>query len=150
MQRDFTRSIDGCQQLPYWERLKKLDLMSLQRRRERFIILNMWKILHGKMPNDLNVQFRPPSRLGIQAIIPTLPRNCSSANKSLLDASFAVVGPKLWNCLPKWLTTYEKQSSFKNKLTDYLRKLPDEPPVHGYQRVHNNTVVDATGRLQMR
>ena len=100
IQRDFTRIINGCQQLSYWKRLKKLNLMSLQRRRERFIILNMWKILHEKMPNDLNVQFRQHSRLGIQAIIPTLPRNCSRANQSLLDASFAVVGPKLWNLGP--------------------------------------------------
>ena len=163
IQRDFTRNISGYQQLTYWQRLKRLGLMSLQRRRERFIILNMWKILHEKMPNDLNVQFRPPSRLGIQAIVPNIPRNCSRASKSLFDASFAVVGPTLWNCLPSYLTTHEKQSTFKNKLTDYLRGLPDEPPVHGYQRahdntlvvatryqrVHDNTVVDATGRLRL-
>ena len=149
IQRNFTRNISGCLRLTYWERLKKLGLMSLQRRRERFIILNMWKILHEKMPNDLNVQFRSESRLGLQAIIPSLPRNCSHAIKSLFDTSFAVVGPTLWNCLPNHLTTCKKQSTFKNKLTDYLRSLPDEPPVHGYQRAHNNTIVDATGRLRM-
>ncbi len=35
VQRAFTRKIEGCKDLQYWERLKKLKLMSLQRRRER-------------------------------------------------------------------------------------------------------------------
>ena len=149
VQREFTRRISGCQELSYWRRLKKLDLMSLQRRRERFIILTMWKILHSKMPNDLNVQFRPEARLGVQAKVPNLPRNCSRSSANLYETSFAVVGPKLWNCLPNELTTCENQTTFKNKLTEYLRTLPDEPPVQGYQRVHNNTVKDAIGRLRV-
>ena len=32
--------ISSCQNLDYWERLKLLDLLSLQRRRERFTIIN--------------------------------------------------------------------------------------------------------------
>ena len=109
----------------------------------------MWKILHSKMPNDLNVQFRPEARLGVKAKVPNLPRNCSRSSANLYETSFAVVGPKLWNCLPNELTTCENQTTFKNKLTEYLRTLPDEPPVQGYQRVHNNTVKDAIGRLRV-
>ena len=85
LQREFTRRINGCQAINYWDRLKRLKLL-LQRRRERYIILTMWKILHGNIPNDINVQFRPESRLGIQAIIPSLPRNCSISNKTLYDS----------------------------------------------------------------
>ena len=40
-QRAFTRYISGCQGLSYWDRLKKLGLMSLQRRRERYVILHL-------------------------------------------------------------------------------------------------------------
>ena len=36
VQRQFTRRITGCKNLDYWQRLKKLKLMSLQRRRERY------------------------------------------------------------------------------------------------------------------
>ena len=43
VQRTFTSRIGGCYELDYWERLQKLSLMSLQRRRERYIILHMWK-----------------------------------------------------------------------------------------------------------
>ena len=46
-QRAFTRYISGYQGLSYWDLLKKLGLMSLQRRRERYVILHLWKIWPG-------------------------------------------------------------------------------------------------------
>ena len=48
VQKTFTSKIAGMKQLHYSERLSRLSLMSLQRRRERFMILHMWKILNGK------------------------------------------------------------------------------------------------------
>ena len=50
VQREFTRKIYGCQSISYWERLKRLGLFSLQRRRERYILICMWRILHGVIP----------------------------------------------------------------------------------------------------
>ena len=41
VQRTFTARILGFQHLNYWQRLKALDLMLLQRRRERYIIIRM-------------------------------------------------------------------------------------------------------------
>ena len=43
VQRTFTSKYHGLQQLHYWERLKTLTLMSLQRRREPYVIMHMWK-----------------------------------------------------------------------------------------------------------
>ena len=64
IQRAFTRYISGCQGLSYWDRLKKLGLMSLQRRREQYVILYLWKIWQGAVPNDLDIQFYYHARLG--------------------------------------------------------------------------------------
>ena len=50
VQRRFTSKIAGIQHLDYWKRLEVLNLMSLQRRRERYILLYAWKILHEKVP----------------------------------------------------------------------------------------------------
>ena len=58
--------------LNYWERLEKLGIQSLQRRRERYIILYVWKILNKTISNDLNFNFRVSARRGITAIIPPL------------------------------------------------------------------------------
>ena len=41
VQRFFTRKIAGCKELQYWDRIKKLNILSLQRRRERFWIIHV-------------------------------------------------------------------------------------------------------------
>ena len=51
VQRSFTRFISGMAGLSYTERLTVLKLYSLQRRRERYIIIYVWKILEGLVPN---------------------------------------------------------------------------------------------------
>ena len=63
VQKTFTAKIYGCRDLDYWERLKKLSLMSLQRRRECYILDHMWKILYGQTSNDLQIQFHSRSCL---------------------------------------------------------------------------------------
>ena len=40
--------------MPYHERLKSLGLYSLQRRRERYCIIYIWKIIEGLAPNFSN------------------------------------------------------------------------------------------------
>ena len=40
--------------MPYHERLKSLGLYSLQRRRERYCIIYVWKIIEGLAPNFSN------------------------------------------------------------------------------------------------
>ena len=56
VQRRFTAKISSVCDLDYWERLKQLKLMSLQRRRERYQIIYMWKLINGKAQNDCSVQ----------------------------------------------------------------------------------------------
>ena len=99
--RAFTRYISGCQGLSYWERLNKLVLMSLQRRRERYVILHMWKIWQVEVPNDLDIQFYDHTRLGTRCKIPDIKRNSTTLSSSIYDHSLAVRGPKLWNAIPK-------------------------------------------------
>ena len=54
IQRSFTKHITGVNDIPYHERLKSLGLYSLQRRRERYCILYIWKIIEGLAPNFSN------------------------------------------------------------------------------------------------
>ena len=53
VQRCFVRKIAGLKDMDYWDRLKKLKMMSLQRRRERYCIIQVWKIINGHAPNDV-------------------------------------------------------------------------------------------------
>ena len=65
------------------------------------MFLQILKILHGICPNnDLIIQFAPPSRLGVKAIIPNLNTAASQRLQTLYDKSFAVLCPRLWNTIP--------------------------------------------------
>ena len=142
VQRTFTRCIGGLENMNYWERLSRLKMMSLQRRRERYIILMMWKILNNVVPNCCDIKFTETSRHGTRAIVPSLSRSSSSSNQTLYDSSFAVRGPRLWNIVPENVKAAVSFDSFKNSLSDFLALIPDEPPVTGYRSSWSNSLVD--------
>ena len=126
----------------YWERLKYLNLMSLQRRRERYAILHMWKILHNLITNDLNITFNYSLRFGFLANIPPLSSNRRNHKaQSLYDDSFSVKGPQLWNLVPKYIKEKETLLSFKVNLDIYLQSVPDRPAVSGYPTQNNNSLL---------
>ena len=50
-------------------------MMSLQRRRERYLIIHMWKVRMAQVPNDLNIKFHYNDRLGLKAIVPKAPQS---------------------------------------------------------------------------
>ena len=141
VQRTFTSKIHGLQHFDYWTRLQKLNLQSLQRRRERYIIIHMWKIFYNQVPNDLNIQFTYHDRKGISAKLKPLV-NANGKAQTLYDNSFAVMGPRLWNLIPKQIqfinTTVD---NFKCQLSKFLDLFPDQPPVNGYSRINNNSLL---------
>ena len=141
VQRTFTSKISAVSQFDYWERLRKLKLMSLQRRRERFIIIWMFRCRLGEVPNDLGIEFRSPGRLGIKAVVPPLSINGSNRAQSKYDESFAVIGPKLWNVLPADVSVMNNPRAFKRVLTEWCLKRPDRPPVAGYRRLDDNSLL---------
>ena len=104
----------GVQHLDYWKRLKKLSIMSLQRRRERYILLHMWNyIRNDAVSNDLKIQFVPRPRTGFKAVVPPPRIGASTYHQSLYDNCFAVSGPRPWNCLPASINKIEEFDSFK-------------------------------------
>ena len=144
VQRTFTSKIHGLQHLHYWDRLKSLSLMSLQRRRERYIIMNMWKLLHGVSSNDLQIQFVENPRLGMQAKVPSVNKSSSVAHQTLYEKSFGVMGPRLWNCIPAHIRSMNTIviDNFKHNLTDFLLSVPDKPPIRGSTAPNSNSILD--------
>ena len=140
VQRNFTSKIDGLSEFNYWERLKLLKLHSLQRRRERYIIIHMFKIRMNLTSNDLNIQFATSPRRGILAILPQFPKQAAARNITLFESSFAVNGPLLWNILPPDVRLHTKLEPFKISLSKFLDTVPDEPPVTGYVTSHYNSL----------
>jgi hypothetical protein len=98
----------------------------------------MWKIFYLHTSNDINVQFVSRPRLGNLAIIPSACKSSTTANHSLYDSSFAVIGPKLWNAMPYYLNSISEQELFKSQLTKFMLSLPDTPPIRGYTPQNSN------------
>ena len=57
VQRYYTSKITSVSNLHYHDRLSALKIMSLQRRRERYSIIMIFKIINGFTPNDLQLQW---------------------------------------------------------------------------------------------
>ena len=142
IQRSFTNKIICPPSVQnYWDRLRFLQLMSLQRRRERYVILHMWKIFHQITSNDLNITFYESARFGTLANVPPLSPNNGKA-QTLYDSSFCVKGPQLWNTVPKVIRNVDTFTNFKVKLDIYLKSVPDTPPVCGYYTQNNNSLLE--------
>ena len=96
VQRNFIRKIKGIQHLSYWQQLQELSLYSLERRREHYILLYMWQIIVGNVPN-----IDSPDHAGIKAAWhPRRGRQlCSSRGKFARPK--ALSKPKIlkfWSC----------------------------------------------------
>ena len=150
VQRDFIKRINGLSELDYWQQLKSLALYSLQRRRERYMIIYVWKILENLVPNldsKNPVRSRDHGRRGRLCNEPAAHRIASKKLELLCESSFAYKAPRLFNKLPKELRALSvkpriledgtvkpgiSEDTFKNHLDRFLATIPDQPQIRGY------------------
>ena len=62
--------------------------------------------------------------------------------KTDYDNSFRMKASRLWNLLPKQVNSADSLSLFKIALGDYLKEIPDTPPVPGYTAANRNSLLD--------
>ena len=151
VQRNYIRKISGIQHLTYWQQLKQLSLYSLERRRECYSIIYIWKIMEGQVPNfshldhaGIQVVWHP--RRGRNCIVPRVNLRSSSYYQNIRYASFGIRGPRLFNILPAKIRNISGCSvdSFKHNLDKYLQTVPDEPQIKGYtatRRAESNSLI---------
>ena len=148
VQRSFTRRIDGMRDLNYWERLDCLALYSLERRRERYLIIYIWKILEDMVPNigeeTSKVRCFNNIRRGRLCIVPPLNMRSMASVRTLKEQSFAVRGPQLFNVMPPEIRDYVGSlEGFKKRLDKYLFTVPDKPSMPQYpQPAASNSLLD--------
>ena len=133
IQRNFTSKIRGMEKLDYHQRLERLKLYSLERRRERFLIINAWQQIEEEKRNILNLETRPDERKRCIRST-TIPHNIGGKTKTLLHWSTARQMERLFNSIPYDLQrkTGIKKEDFKKELDKWLQKIPDTPRVGEY------------------
>ena len=128
LQRKFTKKIKGKEKMNYWERIKSLKMLSLQRRLERYNILYTWKVIEGIVPN-CGINEYESERRGRLCCIRPINKKSTQRTKSIRENSFQISGPKLFNCLPAFIRCMSGCSvdEFKLALDKFLEHIPDEP-----------------------
>ena len=157
VQRSYTARIAGVGHLNYWERLQRLKLYSLERRRERYQVIYIFKILTGAVPNFSNARFRirqtTSARRGRLCVVPPLNTGATARLKTITDHYFAVRGPRLFNVLPIKLRDFEGSvDTFKASLDSFLSKLKvrDQPEIPSYHQSSNsNSLVDQINQMKL-
>ena len=130
VQHSFFSKIAGFRSLDYWEQLSTLRMPSLQMRRERYLTIYVWKILEGLVPN-FGLESTHRARRGRSCLVPTVGRAASHVVQTIRHNSMAVLGPRLFNHLPRNVRDVSGCSveTFKRALDKYLDTVPDEPRI---------------------
>ena len=155
VQRCFIRNITDIRHMSYWNQLKHLKLFSHERRRERYIIIYVWKILEDLVPNihdakgigQITAKWHP--RRGRECTLPPIVHKAAPSMKHLREASLPVRGQQLFNILPSSIRNITDCSveSFKRRLDKFLSTVPDGPQIPGYtahRRAESNSLLDMT------
>ena len=104
LQRGFLRKIRGVQHLSYWQQLQHLKVYSLERRRERYIAIYIWKVLEGlatNMPGQAAISSKTHPRRGRECFVPNVAPSATKRVKAIRYASFRVKGPNISNSYRK-------------------------------------------------
>ena len=131
IQRSYTAKMQEVQHLDYWDRLKELKLYSLERRRERFMIIYAWQQIEGIRDNILGLTVSARSIDGRGRLLTPkhLPWNISKKNRSIIHEATASKMVRLFNILPREIRNLTNISTeaFKRRLDRLLANVPDEP-----------------------
>ena len=134
----------------YHERLKKLNLYSLERRRERFMIINAWEQIEGIRENVLKLETGTIGRRRCIKSV-TIPTALTGSNRTMVHYSTARQMERLFNMLPHKLQklTGVKTDTFKKRLDEWLKGVPDTPKIDDYGAsvgAMSNSIVDQWNR----
>ena len=119
--------------LDYHERLKKLNMYSLERRRERYFIIYGWQQIEGLKENVMNLKTNWRGRNRNITSNPVKEyvegRRLSRKQRTSVHNCPARRVERAFNCIPtnlKSLTGVQTEA-FKGKLDRWLRGIPDLP-----------------------
>ena len=122
IQKAFTKHIKGFSPFSYQERLSNLKIYSVQRRRERYIIIYVWKILENLVPNLVKpLQFYVSDRRGCLCSVSYIRLGHTG---TLAYSSFRWKGIRLFNSF--WSPKMKKhQDSIEKVQRRATRLLPE-------------------------
>ena len=121
VQRRWTKQIDGLSEVPYHERLRRLNLYSVTGRLLRADMIKYWRIFHDESPlepNDLFVLSPNVGTRGHRYKLSNIRPSLECQRRSFGNRRVA-----LWNSLPDALVSLTSLDAFKKALHNRLGQL---------------------------
>ena len=141
----------------YHQRLKELKLYSLERRRERYLIIYAWEQIEEIRENILNLEARKTGRYRkiVQKRIPWAKNGVKlrKATRTKLFNSTKNKMAMLFNYIPSDIAniTGVTTDTFKRHLDGWLQTIPDQPRIDNYsalvERESNSILHQASATL---
>ncbi len=114
LQRLATRMVKGMRELPYEERLRRLNLFSFERRRLRGDLILAYNIFHGRLDFPHAEFFEAPAERNLRG------HDFKIRHRSFRllrkKAAYSVRLPGLWNSLPSHIVNAPSLGAFKPSL----------------------------------
>lgn len=142
--RHFTAQVSGLDDQDYWERLHSLRLYSQERRRERYQIIFIWKVLQGFV-QGYSVSSQQNPRRGRLIVLDRYHSTAPAPVRKAREASLSVKGAQLFNSIPRSLRDISTGTvdQFKAGLDSWLSSIPDQPTIPGRLRAaQSNSLLD--------
>ena len=136
VQRHFLAKVSSLDGVDYWRKLKKMNLLSQERRRERYMVLFIWKISQG-MVQGYNLEFTSTRGRRGRTVLPhNIVASSPAPVKKARESSLGVKGARIFNLLPTEVRNIDSQSVdiFKKQLDLFLTDIPDQPTTAGLGR----------------
>ena len=145
IQQSFIRKIKGVSH-NYHTALEQLNLYSLERRRQRYLAIQIWKILEGLAPNlneinGIKQQHGISHRRGRECHIFNLTQTPSHL-QAIRKQTLRCAGVKIFNELPKEIRNITNTSVnvFKGNLDRYMQSTADTPYLRNAHARQNFTL----------
>ena len=140
VQRNFTKRLLNMKDKTYYERLQELNIYSMERRRERYEILYVFKVLKSLVPN-IGIKPKWSQRRGRMLVPPPVHKNSTQAAATMRRNSFRAKAAFLFNALPDHIRNIPLNTSMnviKRDLDKLLNTVTDEPVLAGYSRSNDS------------
>ena len=142
--RHFTAKVHGLEDMDFWETLQALNLYSQKRRRERYMIIFIWKVAQG-LVQGYHASFTSSPRRGRVMVVSPLNRNGPASLRKARESSLKVRGAQLFNVILRAIRDRitGTPDQFKQMLDPWLSTIPDQPTIQGRQRAAaSNSLLD--------
>ena len=121
-----------------------VKLYSFERRRERYMIMYVWKIISGTVPHIV-ITRKHHQRYDRSSDIQKIARESTVKTKTICSAKLKVRGCSLFNTFPKHIRNSENvtENCFKKQLDKFLESFPDQPCLPQYYKTAvSNSIIN--------